>query len=185
MKFGVARRYWKLGLLLSACVATGIAALGPSEKAEAVLAVPKPFLGNIASTESQLLLPKRESLGRLRSDPFTPRSWEPPPPPKPPAPVISAPAEPTAPPNPYRFAGTVRYGGILRVALAAGERIHLVKGGEIIDELYRVEAVSQDAVRLVYLPLGIEHQLAYAGDAPQSPPQAPAVQGGPLARNAP
>jgi hypothetical protein len=72
-------------------------------------------------------------------------------------------------------------GGILRVALAAGERIHLVKGGEIIDDLYRVEAVSRDAVRLVYLPLGVEHQLAYTGDAPQ-PAAAPS---GPLARVVP
>jgi hypothetical protein len=185
MKFGIARRHWKLGLVLSACVAAGIAALGPSQKAEAVLAVQRPFVGETPSATRPLSLAKRESLGRLRTDPFTPRSWTPPPAPPPPAPVISAPAEPTAPPNPYRFAGTVRYGGILRVALAAGERIHLVKGGEIIDDLYRVEAVSRDAVRLVYLPLGIEHQLAYTGDAPQSPPQAPAVQGGPLARNAP
>jgi hypothetical protein len=181
MRFGVARRHWKLALLLSAGVATGIAALGPSQKAEAVLAVQRPFAGEIATATRPLSLPRRESLGRLRSDPFTPRSWEPPPAPKPPAPEISAPAQPTAPPNPYRFAGTVRYGGILRVALAAGERIHLVKGGEIIDDLYRVEAVSRDAVRLVYLPLGVEHQLAHTGEAPQ----APAAQAAPLARNAP
>jgi hypothetical protein len=170
-----------LGLLLSAGVAAGLAALGPSQKAEAVLAVPRPFVGEASSTTQPLSLAKRESLGRLRSDPFTPRSWTPPAAPQPPAPVISAPAEPTAPPNPYRFAGTVRYGGILRVALAAGERIHLVKGGEIIDDLYRVEAVSRDAVRLVYLPLGVEHQLAYTGDAPQ-PAAAPS---GPLARVVP
>jgi hypothetical protein len=170
-----------LGLLLSVCVAAGIAALGPGEKADAVLAVPKPFVGNPSSTNSALSLAKRESPGRLRGDPFASRSWTPPPAPAPqPAPELSAPA-PTAPPNPYRFAGTVRYDGILRVALAAGERIHLVKGGEVIDDLYRVEAVSRDVVRLVYLPLGIEHQLAYTGDAPQ----APAAQGGPLARSAP
>jgi len=181
MRFGVARRHWKLGLLLSAGVATGIAALGPSQKAEAVLAMQRPFAGEIPPATRSLSLPKRESLARLRSDPFTPRPWTPPPAPKPPAPGITAPAEPTAPPNPYRFAGTVRYGGILRVALAAGERIHLVKGGEIIDDLYRVEAVSRDAVRLVYLPLGVEHQLAYTGEAPQ----APVAQGAPLARNAP
>ena len=181
MRFGIAPRHWQLGLLLSAGVAAGIAALGPSQKAEAVLAVPKPFVGNPSSTNSPLSLEKREPLGRLRGDPFASRSWTPPPAPAPqPAPEVSAPA-PTAPPNPYRFAGTVRYGGILRVALAAGERIHLVKGGEIIDDLYRVEAVSRDAVRLVYLPLGVEHQLAYTGDAPQ-PAAAPS---GPLARVVP
>ena len=169
-----------MGLLLSACAAAGIAALGPSEKAEAILAAPGPLVGSASSTPPSLA--KRESFGKLRVDPFAPRSWTPPAAPAPqPAPQIQAPAEPAAPPNPYRFAGTVRYDGILRVALAAGERIHLVKGGEIIDELYRVEAVSRDLVRLVYLPLGVEQQIAYTGDAPQ----APAAQGGPLARGVP
>jgi hypothetical protein len=160
MRFGVARRHWKLGLLASAGVAAGIAALGPSQKAEAVLAVQRPFVGEARSATRPLSLPERESLGRLRSDP---------------------PPAPTAPPNPYRIAGTVRYGGILRVALAAGDKIHLVKGGEIIDDLYRVEAASREMVRLVYLPLGIEHQLAYTGEAPQTP----AAPSGPLARNVP
>jgi hypothetical protein len=178
MRFGIAPKHWKLGLLVSACVAAGIAALGPSEKAEAVLAVSSPIVGSTSSMPPSLA--KRQSFGRLRVDPFAPRSWAPPAAPAP-APEISAPATPTAPPNPYRFAGTVRYDGVLRVVLAAGERIHLVKGGEIIDDLYRVEAVSRDVVRLVYLPLGIEHQLAYAGDAPQ----APAAQGAQLARSAP
>jgi len=181
MRFGIASRHWKFGLLLSACVAAAIAALGPSEKAETVLAVPRAFAGNPSSSRPPLSLPKRESPGRMRGDPFASRSWTPPPAPAPqPAPEVSAPA-PTAPPNPYRFAGTVRYGGILRVALAAGERIHLVKGGEIVDELYRVEAVSREMVRLVYLPLGVEHQLAYTGDAPQTP----AAPNGPLARVVP
>ena len=180
MRFGVARKHWKLGLLLSAGVGAGIAALGPSQKAEAVLAVQRPFVGEAPSATRPLSLPKRESLGRLRGDPFASRSWTPPPAPAP-APEISAPAAPTAPPNPYRFAGTVRYDGILRVALAAGDKIHLVKGGEIIDDLYRVEAASREMVRLVYLPLGVEHQLAYTGDAPQ----APAAPNGPLARVVP
>lgn len=179
MRFGIAPKHWKLGLLVSACVAAGIAALGPSEKAEAVLAVSNPIVGSTSSTPPSLA--KRQSFGRLRVDPFAPRSWAPAAPAPQAARENSAPAEPMAPPNPYRFAGTVRYDGILRVVLAAGERIHLVKGGEIIDDLYRVEAVSRDVVRLVYLPLGIEHQLAYAGDAPQ----APAAQGAQLARSAP
>ena len=75
MRFGIAPRHWKLGLLLSAGVAACIAALGPSEKAEAILAVPGPLVGSTSSTPPSL--PKRESFGKLRVDPFAPRSWTP------------------------------------------------------------------------------------------------------------
>jgi hypothetical protein len=182
MNFGIARRQWKWALLISVCIAGGIAALGRTDEvASASVATPSPVLVNASSVNPSFTLPARQTLGRFRVDPFAPRSWVPPPAPTPVQATTPVAAEPAVPPNPYRFAGTVQQGGLLRVVLAAGERIHLVKGGEVIDELYRVDAVSRSMVTLVYLPLGVEQQLAYATEAAPSP----AAPTGPLARSLP
>ena len=170
MNLASARRHWKASLLAAAGVAGGVGALDWSEPAASVIAA-APIADGPASFGVPPTLPTR-LVGRLRADPFAARSWAPPatavtsPVPVPPVQAATVPAEPVAPPNPYRFAGTVHHEGMLRVVLAAGERIHLVKGGEVLDEVYRVNAVSRNAVTLVYLPLGTEHQLVYVPDAP-------------------
>lgn len=173
MNLALARKNWKWPLLASVGIAGGIVALERNEPVASVIAAAPAAAGTL-SVGLPLALPAREPVGRLRSDPFAARSWAPPTPaPTPAAAAVEpapAPAEPTVPPLPYRFAGTVQHEGTLRGVLGAGERIHLVKGGEVLDERYRVHAVSRSAVTLVYLPLGIEQQLAYAPEAP--PPAA-------------
>jgi hypothetical protein len=160
MNLRTVRKHWKWALF-SVCAAGGIAALGPGDEIAAVQAAPSPVIVRTASVNVPAALPPRQTLSRLRADPFAPRSWTPPAAPPPvQAPAELAPAQPAAPLNPYRFAGTVQHGGTLKVVLAAGERVHLVKAGDVIDELYRVAAASRNAVTLVYLPLGLEQQLA-------------------------
>jgi hypothetical protein len=66
---------------------------------------------------------------------------------------------------PYRFSGKVLYDGKLRVALTAGDRIHLVVEGDAVDGGYVVRKVSPDKVTLVYAPLGIDYELAYVAEA--------------------
>lgn len=185
MNFAAARRLWKWPLLASAGIAGGIAALDRNEPVASVTA-PAPAVARASSVDLPPSLPAREAVGRLRADPFAPRSWAPQPTPASvpvasvqPAPV---PAEPIVPPNPFRFAGTVHHEGVLRVVLAAGERIHVVKGGEVLDDLYRVDAVSRNTVTLVYLPLGIEQQLAHAPDAPAAPGAGPVAAAAPSER---
>lgn len=171
MKLAAARRHWKWSLFASAGIAGGIAALDWNEPAASVITAAPGAAGTMA-VGLPVALPARE-VGRLRTDPFAARSWAPAPTPAlAPAPVQAPPArvEPAVPPLPYRIAGTVQQGRMLTVVLGAGERIHLVKGGEVLDELYRVQAVSRTAVTLVYLPLGVELQLAHAPEAP--PPAA-------------
>jgi hypothetical protein len=110
-------------------------------------------------------LPARETFGPARRDPFAPRSWEPPRPAPVAQPVAESPPPPSAPPLPYRLAGSVRYDGRLTIILEAGERIHFVRPGEVIDNVYLVRAVSRDAVTLVYTPLGIEQRITYVPEA--------------------
>src|SRR6185295_14944386 len=99
-------------------------------------------------------------------------------------------APPAAPPNPYRFAGTVRHGGGLMIILAQGDNVVEAKEGEELDGGYRVRAASAEGVALVYTPLGIEQQVTpgwvpdpagvtAAAPAPASsqlPPGAPLVR---------
>jgi hypothetical protein len=192
----VRRNTRKPWLLISlAAIASAVAwLLTPTDNAAAPVAQPASGVAPAAAIERSgvalsMELPKRQLIGRARNDPFGPRSWAPPPPtprleredPAPP---------PSAPPLPYRFAGTVRYGGVLKVVLAVGDRIYEAKVGELLDGLYRVRAVSSDAVTLVYTPLGIEQRVSYASgasaraDVPQpgapNPPQQMAVEHQPL-----
>jgi hypothetical protein len=118
---------------------------------------------------SSTALPMRETFGRARIDPFAPRSWEPRRPTQVAQPVPETPPPPVPPPLPYRLAGSVQHNGRLTIVLAAGDRIHFVRPGEVIDNVYLVRAVSRDAVTLVYTPLGIEQRITYVAEASPAP----------------
>jgi hypothetical protein len=131
-----------------------------------------------AAVGKPIVLVARNQLPPLRRDPFAPRAETPSPPPAP-APQVQGPQPgPQVPPVPYRFAGKVTYGGKLRVALAAGDRIHLVVEGDTVDGGYVVRKITPDKVTLAYTPLGIDQELAYVAEAnvPAAPPVAAPVQ---------
>jgi hypothetical protein len=123
----------------------------------------------LAATEGSGLpvaLPKRQLPGKAKADPFAPRDWAPR---APPAPVRvaheqePAPA-PSVPTNPYRFAGTLHYGGSLKAVFIREERVHLALPGEMLDGGYKVLSVTRAAVTLLYTPLDLEQQIALAWD---------------------
>jgi hypothetical protein len=134
------RRYWKAILL--ALVAAGAAlAFWHDERApapERSLASPTP-----PGPSASLAVPSRPELGRYRAT-------APEPAPKP-APIAPAPvAEPAMPPVPYRFAGTLGQ----QVLLAKDTTIVAVAPGEVLDGLYRIDAIDDKSITLTYLPLG-------------------------------
>jgi hypothetical protein len=158
------RRRWLLASI--AVVAAGIASVAtPDRNAPARPAVQ---LAPVATLEPRGLpagLPVRQTLPKARTDPFAARSWTPP---APPAPVQAAapeaPPAPSAPPNPYRFAGTVHYAGSLGAVLIRNDRVHIVKAGEMLDGGYKLLSVKRNAATLLYTPLDIEQQMAFAPD---------------------
>jgi hypothetical protein len=180
-------------LLALAAAATGIACFVAPEHRPALEPQAKPAAAeSVRAAErapqgSTSRLPARQTLRNARADPFAARSWAPPPPPPPPQVLTEGPPAPVAPPNPYRFAGTAHYGGSLKAVLAAGDRIHAVRQGELLDGLYEVLSVRRDSVTLLYTPLGVEQQIAFAEDAPsdralaQAPSASPFPPGSPLA----
>jgi hypothetical protein len=163
-------------MLIAGCIVAALAVLNQARP----FAAPKTSTsasaggasGAVTSAGRPIVLAARNQLPPLRRDPFAPRV-EPSPPPAAPAPQVeSAPAGPQVPPVPYRWAGKVTYGGKSRVALTAGDRIHLVVEGDTVDSAYVVQRIGPETVTLVYTPLGVSHELAYV-QTEASPPTAP------------
>jgi hypothetical protein len=114
-----------------------------------------------APQERFAALPSRQAIGKARGEPFGARSWTPDPPKGPK--VVEAPPKPVAPPLPYRIAGQVSHDGVMQVVLARDDRIFTVREGDTLDNVYRIESITPDAVTFVYLPLNERQQLAVGG----------------------
>lgn len=89
---------------------------------------------------------------------FSRHDWAPPPPPPPkPAP----PPKPTAPELPYRFMGRLLQDGKApQVYLTNGNRAVVAQAGSVVDDVYRVESISDELLTLTYLPLNQQQTLA-------------------------
>lgn len=89
-------------------------------------------------------------------DVFGRQDWNPPPPPpaKPPPP-----APPSPPPLPFTFIGKALADGAWQVYLARGDRVYLVREKDVLDGVYRVDAVTPPLVMFTYLPLNQVQQL--------------------------
>jgi hypothetical protein len=96
-------------------------------------------------------------------DLFKTHAWYVPPPPKP-KPVVSTPLpppKPTAPPVPFGYIGKLEdtpKGTVL--FLTAGNRVHTVAVGEVIDRVWRVDGEDAGFVRLTYVPLNLPQVLS-------------------------
>lgn len=166
MKFG-----WVLGLL--ALVAAGLTSVGAPHRIAPARQVPP----SVAADASRLpvALPERQMPREARAYPFARRDWTPH---APPAPVQAAPElalAPSAPPNPYRFAGTLQYGS-LKAVFIREQHVHIAQPGETLDGGYKVLSVTRDAVTLLYKVLDVEQRIALALDPG---PDAVAVQAQP------
>lgn len=93
-------------------------------------------------------------------DPFAAKSWYVPPPP----PKALPPPPPSAPPLPFGYMGKLIEDGQLTVFLTRQERNYVVKVGDTIDGMYKVEEVRGAAMTLVYLPLNIKQTLMIGGE---------------------
>jgi hypothetical protein len=79
------------------------------------------------------------------------------------APVL-APA-PTAPALPFEFIGRMGDRDDLQVFLQSGEKLYVVRQGDVIEDTYRLDRVSASELNLVYLPLH-QSQTLSVGSAP-------------------
>lgn len=82
-------------------------------------------------------------------------------------PVVTTPepAAPTAPTLPFRFIGRMGERDDLQIFLQSGEKLYVVRQGDVIDDTYRLDRVSATELSLVYLPLH-QPQTLSVGSAP-------------------
>lgn len=73
------------------------------------------------------------------------------------APVMQA---PTAPDMPFQFVGRLHDSRDLQVFLQDGEKLYVVRKGDVIDETWRVEGISDVELSFVYLPLHVSRTLS-------------------------
>lgn len=94
------------------------------------------------------------------SDLFAAKSWYVPPPPPKPLP----PPPPSPPPMPYAYMGKLVEDGQLTVFLTKQNRNYVVKVGETLDGMYKIESVTPGMMTMVYLPLNMKQTLMIGGE---------------------
>jgi len=108
----------------------------------------------------------------VRGNAFGSKNWKPAPPPKKvakPLPVVVAPVvappppPPAPPPLPFVYIGKVVDGENTTVFLSSQQRNLVVKVGDTIDNIYRVDRIADNSMTLVYLPLNAQQQLNLGG----------------------
>lgn len=72
-------------------------------------------------------------------------------------PVVQA---PSAPPMPFQFVGRLDDRADLQVFLQDGEKIYVVRKGDVIDDTWRIEGISDVELSFVYLPLHLSQTLS-------------------------
>ena len=81
--------------------------------------------------------------------------------PPPPPPVVYQPPAPTAPPLPFTLLGSYSSSGAAPVYfLVKGDSVYDVRVGDVIDNLYSVDGVSNGRLNFTYLPMKIGQSLA-------------------------
>jgi len=99
--------------------------------------------------------------------------FAPPPPPAPPPPTVEAnaaraaqlaaaappPPPPAPPPLPFQYHGAMVKEGSVRLFVTRGEREYTLTPGEVIEEVWRVDEVTETSAVFTYLPLGMRQSL--------------------------
>ncbi|MBC8995358.1 hypothetical protein IAI51_02305 [Pseudomonas sp. N40(2020)] len=74
-----------------------------------------------------------------------------------PTPVVPA---PSLPPVPFQFVGKLHDRSDLQVFLQSGEKIYVVRNGDVIDDTWKITGISELELSLVYLPLHLSQTLS-------------------------
>lgn len=72
---------------------------------------------------------------------------------------------PAAPALPFQFVGRLDDRDDQQIFLQSGEKLYVVRRGDVIDDIYRIEHISATELSVVYLPLHLSQTLS-VGSAP-------------------
>src|SRR5258708_39276534 len=73
--------------------------------------------------------------------------------------ALAPPPAPSAPPVPFTYMGKLLSGQDATVFLTQGERNLVLREGDTIDSVYRVEHIADSGITLVYLPLDLRQTI--------------------------
>ena len=108
---------------------------------------------------------RRSSAATPGSALFESKNWLPEPPPQ--RPVARVPEAPRVPPFPYQFLGRLEADGQPRtVYLTKNSEVYSATPGEVIEGTYRVIDVTAESMEVLYLPLNMKQQIAFANIVP-------------------
>jgi hypothetical protein len=174
------RRWLILGGLLTATLAAAAWIRDKPDRADAQIVAevstgtgraqpPSPSSASPGSAQINIEKLKSRSLGESTRDPF---AIEMPPPKKRNRAPAAAPSAagapsppPAAPPMPFTYMGKLLSGPEAKVFLTLGDRNLVLREGDTVDSIYRVEKIAEGAITLVYLPLD-ERQTIVTGESP-------------------
>jgi hypothetical protein len=105
-----------------------------------------------ATPATSLEVPVREANEHRAGNLFAAHSWYTPPPPPPPR-APPPPPEPTAPALPFTYLGSLQQGDTTVYFLVRGDRAYDVKIGDVLDNTYSVDGISNGQLMFTYLPL--------------------------------
>lgn len=145
-------------VLVAARSAAETATDSAAEVSSVALAVPAPAPAASDEKTASAIAPEAAATPAETPAPgvtnvFPAQTWQPPPPPPPPPP------KPTAPPLPFQYGGKLMQGDEWVVFLFQQKRQHIVRAGDAIDNLYRVEAIMPGRIEFTYLPLKQKQEL--------------------------
>ena len=159
------QRQWILGVGLVLTLAAMAALEGKDEPDSTVVQPGKvktsqvtkmTGIGSELAGEIPLAKLNRQPLPEDVKEMFAGKTWIVTPPPPKPVP----PAPPSAPPLPYAYRGKLaEEGEKVAVFLTKQGRSYVVREGEVIDKVYRVEEVRPPVMTLTYLPLNIKQSI--------------------------
>lgn len=156
----LSRRQWALAFALGAAVAACVwaAQLPDAELSEGAEAMParRPMpVASAALPASGWALAPREPWPE--AEPAALAAWQPAPPPQVQTPLPQSQAQPAPPPPqapafPYQLIGRLVQAGRAQALLGSEQRSLAVQAGDTIDGQWRVQAVGEDSLELLWLP---------------------------------
>jgi len=114
----------------------------------------RPRDGAESRSPTQFVFRERAPFGETQGALFDSHEWQSSSPATAAVAVLAPPPPPVAPPMPYQFSGAFISEGQLQIFLAKGDSILSVGLGETIEGGYRVDAIDEREITLIYLPLG-------------------------------
>ena len=160
------RRLFMLALLLTATLAVAAVSSLEQEEGRAPSGGGKEAMGPSGKV-GQVALSRilREPIETVEVDIFAARSWQPAPPPpaQSTAPVDTRPRIPSLP---FVYAGQLGdpVTGKVIVYLTRGDAVYTVSVGDMLDDQYRLEGISDRQVTFVYLPTKEQQTLVIPGN---------------------